>query len=183
MSCQHSRVNHRKAVLGFIAQLDVEELPLFFALLIKPLQIISIGSEGAANWFWTSSNGSVEEFGALNLLKYFTFSNIAALSWKKRSAFLHVIEDVLGVFDASRVGPFLDFILGCVVRILGSSTLGLDEAKGKRSSVENYSNANLASLGNDGAVGNNVLVILHFFTFSFLLKIYLSFRKNKIQNV
>ncbi|XP_062008273.1 U3 small nucleolar RNA-associated protein 20 [Rosa rugosa] len=158
-SQKHSRVNHRKAVLGFIAQLDVEEIPLFFALLIKPLQIISIGSEGAANWFWSSSNGSVEEFRTLNFLKYFTFSNITALSSKKRSAFLHVIEDVLGVFDASRVGPFLDFIMGCVVRILGSSTLGLDVAKGKgSSSLTNYSDANLASLGYDGAVDNNVLI-------------------------
>ncbi|XP_050365350.1 uncharacterized protein LOC126783867 isoform X2 [Argentina anserina] len=158
-SQKHSRVNHRKAVLSFIAQLDVEELPLFFAMLIKPLHIISIGSEGAANWFWSSSNGSLEEFRALNFLKYFTFSNITALSWKKRSAFLHVIEDVLGVFDAPRVGPFLDFIMGCVVRILGSSTLGLDVAKGRgASSLQNYSEANLASLGYDGAVDNNDLI-------------------------
>ncbi|XP_004305310.1 PREDICTED: small subunit processome component 20 homolog [Fragaria vesca subsp. vesca] len=158
-SQKHSRVNHRKAVLGFIAQLDVEELPLFFAMLIKPLHIISIGSEGAANWFWSSSNGSVEEFRRLNFLKYFTFCNITALSWKKRSAFLHVIEDVLGVFDASHVGPFLDFLMGCVVRILGSSTIGLDVAKGKgASSLKNYSDATLGSLGYDGAVDNNVVI-------------------------
>lgn len=152
-------------------------------MLIKPLQIISIGSEGAANWFWSSSNGSVEEFQRLNFLKYFTFSNITALSWKKRSAFLHVIEDVLGVFDASRVGPFLDFLMGCVVRILGSSTIGLDVAKGKgASSLKNYSDATLGSLGYDGAVDNNVVVMLHIFTY-LLVNPYRHSMKNRLPNV
>ncbi|ONI16067.1 hypothetical protein PRUPE_3G077100 [Prunus persica] len=153
-----SRVNHRKAVLGFIAQVEVEKLPLFFVLLIKPLQIVSMGSDGAASWFWTLPNSSLAEFQALDFLKYFTLSNISALSWKKRSGFLHVIEDILGVFDASRVGPFLDFLMGCVVRILGSCSLGLDVAKGNGSSVENYPDVDLTLLGKDSAVENNVLI-------------------------
>ncbi|KAI5337169.1 hypothetical protein L3X38_016438 [Prunus dulcis] len=153
-----SRVNHRKAVLSFIAQVEVEKLPLFFVLLIKPLQIVSMGSDGAASWFWTLPNGSLAEFQALDFLKYFTLSNISALSWKKRSGFLHVIEDILGVFDASHVGPFLDFLMGCVVRILGSCSLSLDVAKGNGSSVENYPDVDLTLLGKDSAVENNVLI-------------------------
>ncbi|BBG99033.1 ARM repeat superfamily protein, partial [Prunus dulcis] len=153
-----SRVNHRKAVLSFIAQVEVEKLPLFFVLLIKPLQIVSMGSDGAASWFWTLPNGSLAEFQALDFLKYFTLSNISALSWKKRSGFLHVIEDILGVFDAFHVGPFLDFLMGCVVRILGSSSLSLDVAKGNGSSVENYPDVDLTLLGKDSAVENNVLI-------------------------
>ncbi|KAK4854968.1 hypothetical protein QYF36_002819 [Acer negundo] len=33
---EYASMNLRKAILGFIVQLDVNELPLFFALLIKP---------------------------------------------------------------------------------------------------------------------------------------------------
>lgn len=156
---QHSSVNFRKAVLGFIAQLDVDELPLFFTLLIKPLQIIFVGSDGTSDWYWDSAIISIEKFRALNFLKHFSVDNITALSWKKRYGFLHVIEDILGVFDELRVRPFLDFLMGCVVRILGSCTCNLDIAKGCSSSVENHSGANMTLLEQDSAAQNMFLVI------------------------
>ncbi|KAM1823011.1 hypothetical protein ACFX1X_025378 [Malus domestica] len=161
---KHSGVNHRKSVLGFISQVDVEELPLFFVLLVKPLQIVPMGSDGAANWFWTLPNVSLAEFQASHFLKYFTVSSISALSWKKRSGFLHVIEDILGVFDILRVGPFLDFLMGCVARLLESCSLSIEVAKTKEagkakgSSLENNLDVNRTLLGKDSAVETNVSI-------------------------
>ncbi|KAI8538103.1 hypothetical protein RHMOL_Rhmol09G0076200 [Rhododendron molle] len=128
-SRKHKSVHHRKAVLGFVAQLDVDELRLFFALLIKPLLSISQGldgNHGMSKWFWSSPEWSMDEFDSFMFLKYFTMDNIMALSWKKRYAFLHVIEDILGVFDESHVKPYLDLLMGCVVHILWSCTSIID---------------------------------------------------------
>ena len=157
---QNASVHHRKAVLGFIAQLDVEELPLFFALLIKPLQIISQESDSTAHWFWTSPENSMDQFQAFNFLKYFTMDNIIALSWKKRYGFLHVIEDVLGVFDELHLIPFLDLLMGCVVRVLGSCASSIDVAKCNGfSSLEDHSSADMTLLEKDGAPTSHVLVL------------------------
>ncbi|XP_058180952.1 uncharacterized protein LOC131299427 isoform X1 [Rhododendron vialii] len=128
-SRKHTSVHHRKAVLGFVAQLDVDELRLFFALLIKPLLSISQGldgNHGMSKWFWSSPEQSKDEFDSFMFLKYFTVDNIMALSWKKRYAFLHVIEDILGVFDELHVKPYLDLLMGCVVGILRSCTSIID---------------------------------------------------------
>lgn len=120
MFFQHTSVHHRKAVLGFIAQLDVDELHLFFALLLKPLLSTSQGFDGMGVWFWSSFEWSKEEFDSFSVLKYFTIDNTMALSWKKRYAFLHIIEDILGVFDELHVKPYLNLLMGCVVRMLSS---------------------------------------------------------------
>lgn len=159
MIFQHASVHHRKAVLSFIAQLEVNELPLFYALLVKPLQTYSMGSDAAANWFWGLLGSSMVEFQASNVLKYFTVDNIMALSWKKRNGFLHVIEDVIRVFDHMRVSPFLDLLMGCVVRILESCTSSLDGAKSHVSSlVDCHSNANSTVHEKDCAIPNQIMV-------------------------
>lgn len=136
-SRKHASLHHRKAILGFIAQLDVDELPLFFAMLIKPLLTISMGDDGIIDWFWSSPQSSMDKFQAFNVVKYFTMDNITALSWKKRYGFLHVIEEVIKVFDESRVRPFLDMLMGCVVRMLESCSLSLDCVKSHGTSVDN----------------------------------------------
>lgn len=96
--------------------------------MIKPLQIVK-KTDGPGKLFWTQPGGSISEFQASSLLEYFTLESIVELSWKKRYAFLHVIEDVLGVFDELHVRPFLDLLMGCVVRLLGSCASSLDNAK------------------------------------------------------
>ncbi|KAK0579383.1 hypothetical protein LWI29_025507 [Acer saccharum] len=155
-SRKHASMNLRKAILGFIAQLDVNELPLFFALLIKPLQIIPKGTDGTVDIFWTIPNCSMDEFQELSFFKYFTIENVAALSWKKIHAFLHVIEDVLGVFDELHVKPFLHLLMGCVARVLFSCTSSLDAVKGDRSFlVENNLSSDLTSNEKDNPVGNH----------------------------
>ncbi|KAF7849855.1 hypothetical protein BT93_L0220 [Corymbia citriodora subsp. variegata] len=128
-SRKHKSVYHRKAVLGFIAQLDVNELPLFFVLLVKPFQVITMGSDGMQNWFVYSASSSMDDFLAFNFLKYFTTDNIAALSWKKRSGYLHVIEDILATFDEYHINPFLQLLMGSVMRILAFCTCQLDREK------------------------------------------------------
>ncbi|KAL9251872.1 Small subunit processome component 20-like protein [Drosera capensis] len=115
----------RKAVLGFIGQLDVAELPLFFILLVKPLQWFEKSSYTAAQWLWASPESGAFEVQAVDFLKFFTMENILTLPWKKICGFLHVVEDILAVFSEHHVRSFLDFLSGCVVRILGSCSCGL----------------------------------------------------------
>ncbi|KAK7331456.1 hypothetical protein VNO77_25681 [Canavalia gladiata] len=153
-SRKKASICHRKAILSFIAGLDVIELPIFFALLIKPLQIVK-KTDGPANLFWTLPRGSVNEFEASSLLEYFTLDNIATLSWKKKYGFLHVIQDIVGVFDELHIKPFLDLLVGCVVRVLESCTSNLDNAKlsGLPSDQRN-SSTNSNPLGEDSVPKN-----------------------------
>lgn len=155
-SRKNASVHIRRAVLGFIAQLDVEELPLFFALLMKPLQISPKESDSSA--YWSSLENSLDQFLAFDFLGYFTMDNITALSWKKRYGFLHVIEDVLGVFDEFHVRPFLDILMGSVVRMLQSctSSIGIAKCTGL-SSLEDYSRADLTLHEKNSAPASDVL--------------------------
>ncbi|CAH8355708.1 unnamed protein product [Eruca vesicaria subsp. sativa] len=114
-SRKHTSINHRKAVLRFIAERDVNDLALFFLLLIKPLNIIS---EETMDLFWSSGKTSLDYFQNSNLLKDFTGDTISTLSRNQKSGFLHVIQDILVVFDELRVRPFIDFLMGCVVRLM-----------------------------------------------------------------
>ncbi|XP_010445040.1 PREDICTED: U3 small nucleolar RNA-associated protein 20-like [Camelina sativa] len=125
-SRKHTSIRHRQAVLCFTSQLDVNELALFFALLIKPLNIIS---EETMDSFWSSGESSMDYFHNSNFLKYFTVDTISTLSRNQKSGFLHVIQHILEVFDESRVRPFLDFLMGCVVRLLGNSAPNIDEER------------------------------------------------------
>ncbi|XP_031736395.1 small subunit processome component 20 homolog isoform X2 [Cucumis sativus] len=127
-SRKQASVNLRKAVLQFIAQLDTVELPLFFSLLLKPLNIIPREADATANWFSNLHLVSMKA-SATNILKYFSTESIVALSWKKKYGFMHVIEEVLAVFDEMLISPFLNIILGCVVRILASCTSSLHAAR------------------------------------------------------
>lgn len=112
-------MHHRKAVIGFLAELDINELPLFFALLIKPLQTGSSGVDEVDELLWSTPKASAN-FDSSGVLKHFTMDNIKSLSSKKIYGFLHVTEEILGVFDESRIKPVLDTLMGSVVRILAS---------------------------------------------------------------
>lgn len=123
---QHASIHHRKAILGFLAQLDVEELPLFFALLIKPLVSASQGAAAKSAWPWTTSETLQHGLDSLSVLEHFSRDCVNAISWKKRYGFLHVIEDIVAVFDEVRISPFLDLLMGCIVRLLDSCTSTLE---------------------------------------------------------
>ncbi|XP_045811204.1 small subunit processome component 20 homolog isoform X1 [Trifolium pratense] len=157
-SRKKASICHRKAILSFIAGLDITELPLFFALLIKPLQIVE-KTDGPTNLFWTLPISCSSEFQASSLLEYFTLDNIATLSWKKKYGFLHVIEDIVGVFDELHIRPFLDLLVGCVVRVLESCTSSLDNVKlDGLSSDQHNSSTNSNSLGEERVPENQILI-------------------------
>lgn len=118
-------MHHRKAVIAFLAELDINELPLFFALLIKPLQTGSSGVDDVDDLLWGPPKPS-DSFDSSGVLKHFTLDNIKSLSSKKIYGFLHVTEEILGVFDESRINPVLDTLMGSVVRILASCARGMD---------------------------------------------------------
>lgn len=86
-------------------------------------------TDGPANLFWTSHRGYTSEFQASSLLEYFTLDSLATLSWKKKYGFLHVIEDIVEVFDELHIRPFLYLLVGSVVRVLESCTSNLDNVK------------------------------------------------------
>ncbi|XP_073295585.1 uncharacterized protein [Primulina huaijiensis] len=129
LACQKSGVSYRRAVLGFLAQLDVAELPLFFWLLIKPLLSIHQGEYEMSKSFWSLSGSTRDEFYISNVMKHFTSDSISTLSWKKKFGFLHVVEEILEVFDVPHLNPFLDLLAHCVVQILASCTSTLGPAK------------------------------------------------------
>ncbi|CAI8597993.1 unnamed protein product [Vicia faba] len=157
-SRKKASICYRKAILSFITELDITELPLFFALLIKPLQIVE-RTDGPANLFWTLPIGCTSEFQASSLLEYFTLDNIAALSWKKKYGFLHVIEDVVEVFDELHIRPFLDLLAGCVVRVLESCTSSLDNVKlNGLSSDKHKSSPSSNSFGEESVAENQTMI-------------------------
>ena len=113
--------------------------------------------------FWNLPENCTVELQPPSILKYFTVENIMALSWKKRYGFLHVIEDILGVFDESHVRPFLDLLMGCVIRVLGSCTSSLDAAKRAGSSLaESDSTVNIELHKDESAAVNNALLMLNY---------------------
>lgn len=118
-------MQHRRAVLSFLAQLDVNELPLFFSLLLKSLQPITHESECYNNQFWSSLECIKDESHA----SIYLGGNIANIPWKTRYGFLHVIEDIMKSFDEFHIRPFLNVLMTSVVRILESCTISLESAK------------------------------------------------------
>ncbi|OWM88808.1 hypothetical protein CDL15_Pgr020762 [Punica granatum] len=157
-SRKHASVHHRRAVLSFLAELDTTELPLFFKLLIKPLRVISLEPNEGSNWCQSPGSISLDDSVTMEFLKYFTTDNIVALSWKKISGFLHVVEDVLGTFDEFHLGPFLNLLMGIVVRILGCCTFCLDGAKGIYSSSEDMSASVKQTMDDAGEAGTHTLM-------------------------
>lgn len=124
-SHKHGGVNHRRAVLYYLAQLDIDELQLFFSLLLKPLlpsvleiDVLDRSDHGYSNL----SDNSISSI----LVKRSTLISVAKLSWKKRHGFLRVVEDILRTFDEFHIKTFLNPLLGIVVRLLESCTLNIN---------------------------------------------------------
>ncbi|XP_047962589.1 small subunit processome component 20 homolog isoform X2 [Salvia hispanica] len=136
---KNASVHHRRAVLGFLAELDLDELPLFFWLLVKPLLPVSQGGDEMSKICWASSKSQQFEVDAPDILNILSSNTIETLSLKKKYGFLHVVEDILAVFDASRLKPFLNLLMNCVVLISSSCTSALGSKTSELSPVENSS--------------------------------------------
>ncbi|WOK99438.1 small subunit processome component [Canna indica] len=131
-SRKHAGLSHRKAVLCFLAQLEVHELELFFLLLLKPLipkdlanEFFDIRTQELAGVLTDGSESSI-------LVKCSFSINIANLSWKKKNGFVHVVEEILRTFDEAHIKLYLNPLLMIVVRILENCMLNLVSERGNK---------------------------------------------------
>lgn len=161
---QNASVNHRKAILGFLTQLDVDELPLFFWLLMKPLLSNFQKDDEISSLFWHLSQSPKDEVCMSDILKYFTADTVNSLSWKKKYGFLHVVEDILAVFDESHLDPFLDLLINCVVRTLVTCTSSNASAKSDGLSCAHNSCSSAEDVYSEEGE-NQVMVILRIILF------------------
>lgn len=98
-------------------------------MLIKPL--VS-ASQGAAAKRATTPETLKHGFDSFSVLEHFSRDCIDTISWKKRYGFLHVVEDIVAVFDEVHISPFLDLLMGCIVRLLDSCTSTLEGTRNDR---------------------------------------------------
>lgn len=144
LALQHTGVAHRKAILCFLAQLEVDELLLFFILLLKPLlprpranEVLDVQTAEASTNITHGSCPSI-------LNKYSTSILVADLSWKQKYGFLHVIDEILRTFDEAHIKPYLNALLKIVGLILESCMPNL--ANGDSSSNSKVTSSMLNTL-------------------------------------
>ncbi|KAG6399207.1 hypothetical protein SASPL_140683 [Salvia splendens] len=152
---KNASVHHRKAVLGFLSELDPDELPLFFWLLFKPLLPVSQVGDEMSNVCWASSKSHPFELDEPEILNLLTSNTMETLSWKKKSGFVHVVHDILVVFDESHIKPFLSLLIYCVVLVSSSCTSALGSKIRDSSPIENSSSLDLEVRDNDEAEDKN----------------------------
>lgn len=108
-----------------MAQLEVDELQLFFLLLLKPLILRPLANEFFDAHVDETSGGFVDRSQPTVLAKFSTSINIASLPWKRKNGFLHVMEEILRTFDEAHIEPYLTPLLMIVVWILQNCMLNL----------------------------------------------------------
>lgn len=119
----------RKAVLCFLAQLEVNELAPFFILLLKSLRNAFIDEHTSICGSKYSWEVAIEQGRTLDFINMISTEGVATLPYKKKSGFLHVMKDVLETFDEERMVPYLLPLLAFVLRILESCALSLEHQK------------------------------------------------------
>ncbi|KAF3796079.1 Small subunit processome component 20-like protein [Nymphaea thermarum] len=107
----------RKAILCFLSQLEVEELPLFFSLCFRNICMLPDGT-GFVHRSYTSVLQYVQEVQLSDFFKSFSSDNLGNLQWKKIHGFLHILEDILKAFQESHIKPFLGLLMMLVIQIL-----------------------------------------------------------------
>lgn len=122
---QHEGVRHRRAVLCFLANLDVDELHLFFSLLLNPLLLNPLATDTINTRFHTPCEKAAEPYSSV-LVQCSNFMALGNLSWKKKYGFLHVAEDIMRTFDESHIRPFLNPLMRVVVHVLESCMSSLN---------------------------------------------------------
>ncbi|GAB4824268.1 hypothetical protein Ancab_007155 [Ancistrocladus abbreviatus] len=113
-------------------------------LIDQPLRAVEEDSVPNADCFWSSTKSAIDKFQANDFLKFFTMENALSLPLKKRFGFLHVVEDILGVFDEYHVRPFLDLLSGFTVSVLRSCAFSLSHRSDNKSiQLENHPAASM----------------------------------------
>ncbi|KAH9571647.1 hypothetical protein CY35_02G105300 [Sphagnum magellanicum] len=110
----------RNAILSFLSQLETRELAPLFCLLLKPLQT------GFTGWDNKALSGSkpawqvAVEQGTVNsdFIDRVDCKAMAALPYKRKIGFLHMVRDALGIFGHDRLQSYLHALLALVFRCL-----------------------------------------------------------------
>ncbi|KAJ8506605.1 hypothetical protein OPV22_007491 [Ensete ventricosum] len=158
-SRKHTGVSHRRAVLCFLAQLEVKELQLFFSLLLKPLIPRRLTNELFDSSNDEPSEGLIGGSQASILIKCSTSIEVANVSWKKKNGFVHVIEEILRTFDESRIKPYLNPLMMIVVRILENCMLNLaSENRNRAVNIAVSLSANLPDHEMSTAATDSILI-------------------------
>lgn len=107
-------------MLQFLSQLETEELAPLFSLLLKPLQTSFSGIalevlEGSRpKWETTVLKGEITS----KFIDWVDLGAVAALQYKRKMGFLHMVKDSLDIFGRERIGPYLHALLSLVFKIL-----------------------------------------------------------------
>jgi U3 small nucleolar RNA-associated protein 20 len=117
-------------VLQFLAQLETAELAPLFSLLLKPLQTsfsevaLEVLEGSTPTWEATILKGEVTS----KFIDWVDLGAPAALPYKRKMGFLHMVKDSLDIFDRERIGPYLHALLGLVFKCLGSTAGTCEES-------------------------------------------------------
>lgn len=128
----------RNSVLQFLSQLETQELAPLFSLLLKPLQTSFSGfalevSEGSTPlWEATVLKGEVTS----KFIDWVDVDAVAALQYKRKMGFLHMVKDSLDIFGRERLGPYLHALLSLVFKILESTAGTCDEPMAETKNLE-----------------------------------------------
>ncbi|XP_020699901.1 small subunit processome component 20 homolog isoform X1 [Dendrobium catenatum] len=129
---KHAGMNIRRAILCFLAQLEVDDLHLFFSLLLKPL----LWNHHGVNVLDGYSDGICSRFSgqwqSLIPLNCSITEAIANISLKRKYGFLYVLEDVLKTFDEIHIRPFLRPLMTFVVLILENCMSNIKNEVGRK---------------------------------------------------
>ncbi|KAH9312457.1 hypothetical protein KI387_027492, partial [Taxus chinensis] len=119
----------RKAVLCFLAHLEVNELALFFTLLLKSFQSAFIEEHSSICGSKYSWENAIGQGATWDFVQWISTERVAAVPYKNKSGFLHVVKDVLETFSEEQVIPYLIPLLAFILRILESCAQNLEHQK------------------------------------------------------
>ncbi|XP_057867600.2 uncharacterized protein LOC131074886 isoform X2 [Cryptomeria japonica] len=119
----------RKAVLCFLANLEVNELALFFSLLVKSFQSAFMKEHVSIYGSKYSWEVAIEQGATWDFVQWISTESVASIPYKNKSGFLHVVKDVLETFSEEQVTPYLVPLLALILHILQSCAQSLEHQK------------------------------------------------------
>ncbi|PKA51950.1 hypothetical protein AXF42_Ash008179 [Apostasia shenzhenica] len=137
-SRKHAGVSSRRALLCFLSQLDIDELHLFFCLLLKPLNLNLSGTNVPDGNFYGLCGQFAKTLQTLVPTKCSVSQIFANLSWKKKYGFLYVLEDILKTFDAFHIRPFFSPLMMIVALILEDCSSNIKKQDGNKLCSSGY---------------------------------------------
>ncbi|XP_024539706.1 small subunit processome component 20 homolog isoform X1 [Selaginella moellendorffii] len=106
----------RSSILTFLSCLEAKELETFFSLITRPLEAAS------SNVLLAVDQNEIKS--PIDLVDK---KRVAGLPHKTKVGFLHLVKDILQVFDGERIEPYLPALMGIVFRLLEAASLSTVE--------------------------------------------------------